>query len=225
MENNRTKLPLCKQKLYLKPITVLKPFYKSRLTLLFLLLLCFSLKAETPHISLTRSKEKAKQALLFCKQRGYTTRYAILIDMSLPSGVKRFMVWDYKKNSILTTGLVSHGCGRNPWSWTVGKDNPAFSNADGSHCTALGKYTVDARGYSAWGINVKYYLTGLESTNSNAYARQIVFHSWEKVSETEVYPDGTPEGWGCPAISNQTMKTVDALLKKQKKKVLMWVYN
>ncbi|MBD1363627.1 murein L,D-transpeptidase catalytic domain family protein [Mucilaginibacter sp. ZT4R22] len=198
---------------------------KPSFALLLALLWCLTALAETPHIDLTRTREKAKQALLFSKERGYNSRYCILIDMSLPSGVKRFMVWDFKKNNAITSGLVSHGCGRSPWSGEWSKDTPAFSNADGSHCTALGKYTVDARGYSAWGINIKYYLTGLESTNSNAYARQIVFHSWEKVSETEVYPNGTPEGWGCPAISNQTMKTVDALLKKQRKKVLMWVYN
>ncbi|OOQ60509.1 murein L,D-transpeptidase catalytic domain-containing protein [Mucilaginibacter pedocola] len=195
--------------------------------LLALALLCFCsiAIAETPHINLARTKEKAKQALAFAKKRGYNTRYCILIDMSLPSGVKRFMVWDQKGGKIQTSGLVSHGCGRSPWAGEWSKDTPAFSNADGSHCTALGKYRVDGRGYSAWGINVKYFLTGLESTNSNAYARQIVFHSWEKVSETEVYPNGTPEGWGCPAVSNQTMRTVDALLKKQKKKMLMWVYN
>nr|WP_294947536.1 murein L,D-transpeptidase catalytic domain family protein [uncultured Mucilaginibacter sp.] len=193
--------------------------------LILALLLCINAIAETPQINLSRTKEKARQALLFAKKKGYNSRYCILIDMSLPSGVKRFMVWDFKADKILTSGLVSHGCGRSPWAGEWSKDKPEFSNADGSHCTALGKYSVDARGYSAWGINVKYFLTGLESSNSNAYTRQIVFHSWEKVSETEVYPNGTPEGWGCPAISNNTMKTVDALLNKQKKKVLMWVYN
>jgi len=196
------------------------------LTLLIIALLCCSIAvADTPHIDIARTREKAKQALMFSKKRGYNLRYCILIDMSLPSGVKRFMVWDFKADKALSSGLVSHGCGVSPWSGEWSKDKPAFSNADGSHCTALGKYAIGARDYSAWGINVKYYLTGLDATNSNAYARQIVFHSWEKVSETEVYPNGTPEGWGCPAISNQTMKTVDALIKKQKRRVLMWIYN
>lgn len=200
---------------------------KSKPLITYLLTLCWWLTAiaETPHIDLARTKEKAKQALMFSKKEGFNTQYSILIDMSLPSGVKRFIVWDHRGNKILISGLISHGCGKSPWSGEWSKDKPAFSNGDGSHCTALGKYTIDARAYSAWGINVKYFLTGLESTNSNAYGRQIVFHSWEQVSETEVYPNGTPEGWGCPAISNNTMKTVDALLRKQKKKVLMWVYN
>jgi hypothetical protein len=145
--------------------------------------------------------------------------------MSLHSGVKRFMVWDFRKNDTMITGLVSHGCASAPWSGVWTKDKPIFSNSDGSHCTALGKYQINGRAYSAWGIHVKYFLTGLESTNNNALIRQIVFHSWEKVAETDVYPNGTPEGWGCPAISNNTLKIVDVLIRKQKKRMLMWIYS
>jgi hypothetical protein len=199
----------------------LKPLF----LLISIFFCCVKVNAEVPRINLDRVKTKAKQSLAFCRQRGYNTRYCILIDMALPSGVKRFMVWDFRKNNLLISGLVSHGCGRNPWSGEWSKDKPAFSNLDGSHCTAPGKYQIDGRAYSAWGIHVKYYLTGLESSNNNALARQIVFHSWEQVAETEVYPKGTPEGWGCPAISNNTMKVVDALLKKQKKHVLLWIYQ
>ncbi|OCX51170.1 hypothetical protein BEL04_20920 [Mucilaginibacter sp. PPCGB 2223] len=65
----------------------------------------------------------------------------------------------------------------------------------------------------------------MEATNNNAFKREIVFHSWESVPETEVYPDGVPEGWGCPAISNDTMKVVDTLLRNQKRHTLLWVYQ
>jgi len=145
--------------------------------------------------------------------------------MSLPSGVKRFMVWDFRKNDTLFSGLVSHGCGINPWSGIWSKDKPTFSNTINGHCTSLGKYRVNERAGSAWGIHVKYYLTGLENTNNNAYVRQVVLHSWEQVPDKEVYPNGTPEDWGCPAISNNTMKLVDALLRDQKKHLLLWIYN
>ncbi|GAA4336456.1 hypothetical protein GCM10023149_45260 [Mucilaginibacter gynuensis] len=145
--------------------------------------------------------------------------------MSLSSGVKRFVVWDFRADRIHLSGMVSHGCGSSPWSGIWSKDRPEFSNLDGSHCTALGKYRIDGRAYSAWGIHVKYFLAGLESSNSNALGRQIVFHSWEQVPEQEVYPGGTPEGWGCPAVSNSVMKLTDALLRKKKKRMLMWIYN
>jgi hypothetical protein len=181
--------------------------------------------ASPPAINVTKASVKAKQALAYSKQKGYNTRYCILIDMSLPSGVKRFMVWDFSKNNIFISGLISHGCGSSPWSGVWSKDKPAFSNKDGSHCTALGRYAINSRAYSAWGIHVKYILTGLDTSNNKALGRQVVFHSWEKVPEADVYPDGTPEGWGCPAISNNTMKQVDALLKKKRKKILMWIYD
>lgn len=192
---------------------------------LFLFGLNAGAKVPAPHLDLARTRLKAQQALTFCKQKGYNTRYCILIDMSLHSGVKRFVVWDFAKNDTLIAGLVSHGCGISPWSATWSKNRPLFSNLDGSHCTALGRYQIDGRAYSNWGIGVKYYLTGLDASNNNALAREIVFHSWEKVPEAEVFPEGTPEGWGCPAISNNTMRVVDPLIRKQKKRVLMWIYD
>jgi hypothetical protein len=36
---------------------------------------------------------------------------------------------------------------------------------------------------------------GLEKTNSNALQRFIVFHSWNLMSDEEVFPKGSPEGW------------------------------
>jgi len=199
--------------------------YKLICSFLPAFLWAIHVNASAPAIDLSRASAKAKEAFIFCKQKGYNTKYCILIDMSLPSGVKRFMLWDFSKKEVVTSGLISHGCGSMPWSGKWSKDKPQFSNLDGSHCTALGKYRVDQRAYSAWGIHVKYYLTGLESTNNNALKREIVFHSWESVPETEVYPDGVPEGWGCPAISNNVMKVVDDLLRRQKKHTLLWVYN
>ena len=111
------------------------------------------------------------------------------------------------------------------WASIWSADKPEFSNADGSHCTALGRYQINNRAYSNWGVHVKYYLTGLDVTNNKALGRQIVFHSWELVPEKDVYPSGTPEGWGCPAISNNTMKLVDPILRRQNRHVLMWIYN
>ena len=66
---------------------------------------------------------------------------------------------------------------------------------------------------------------GLEETNSNALKRVIVLHSWELVTNEETYPEGTPEGWGCPAVSNEAMETIDGYLKGVEKPVLLWIYN
>ncbi len=183
--------------------------------------------AETPYpkVDISKTRVKAKEALSYCKTKKFNTDFCILIDMSLHSGVKRFFVWDYKKDSISYSFLVGHGCGDNSWSDDDSKECPQFSNTDGSHCSAPGKYKIGERAHSDWGINIKYVLHGLEKTNNNAFSRFIVFHSWDQVADEDVYPNGTPEGWGCPTISNNNMKIIDPILQDVKKPVLMWIYK
>lgn len=186
----------------------------------------YKIKSENkPTVNVSRTDTKAKEALTFCQKNNYNEDFCLLIDMSVHSGLNRFFVYDFKQNKITHQMLVGHGCCDYPWSQDWSKDSPTFSNKDGSHCSALGKYKIGQRGWSDWGINVKYVLHGLEKTNNNAQSRYIVFHSWEKVADKEVYPNGTPEGWGCPTISNKNMKVIDPMLKAAKKPVLMWIYN
>ncbi|WP_213278419.1 murein L,D-transpeptidase catalytic domain-containing protein [Chryseobacterium indologenes] len=173
----------------------------------------------------SRTKIKAEEALRFCNSKALNNDFCILIDMSLHSGVNRFFVWDFKNNKISKKYLVGHGCGPNSWSKDDSKANPGFSNEDGSHLSSLGKYKLKGRGYSDWGINIKYLMHGLEETNSNALKRFIVFHSWEMMSDNEVFPKGSPEGWGCPTVSNNAMKEIDPMIQSSKKPVLMWIYN
>ncbi|QTV04996.1 murein L,D-transpeptidase catalytic domain-containing protein [Faecalibacter bovis] len=168
---------------------------------------------------------KANEALSFAQNRGMNTDFCILIDFSKHSGLKRFYIWDFNENKIVEEFLVSHGAGDNPWSGTSTKDNPIFSNENNSHKSSLGKYEIGERGWSQWGINIKYLLHGLESTNSNALQRVIVLHGWEAVPDTEIFPNGTPEGWGCPALSNAAMTKVDSYFKNVTKPVLLWIYN
>jgi hypothetical protein len=178
-----------------------------------------------PSVNISQTRIKAKQALSYCKSKNFNTQFCILIDMSMHSGLKRFLVWDFKKDTFTHAFVVSHGCGGLFWSYALTKTKPKFSNEDGSHCSSLGKYKIGQRAASDWGINIKYVLHGLESTNSNALKRFIVLHSWEKIPDEEIYPDGTPEGWGCPSISNNSLKILDPILKASKKPVLLWIYN
>lgn len=178
-----------------------------------------------PELDLIKTKKKAEEALAFCKSKKMNTDFCILIDMSLHSGLSRFIIWDFKEQKISNKYLVGHGCGSNSWSSDESKDNPKFSNEDGSHLSALGKYQLGERGRSDWGIHVKYLMHGLEETNNNALKRFIVFHSWELMSDKEVYPKGSPEGWGCPTISNNAMKELDPIIQNSEKPLLMWIYN
>jgi hypothetical protein len=121
--------------------------------------------------------------------------------------------------------MVSHGCFDNPWGQTSTKEKASCSNVENSHASSLGNYKIGERGVSEWGIKVKYTLYGLDKTNSNAYKRIIVLHSWNMVSEDEVYPDGTPEGWGCPATSDEFLTRIDKKLRTSKKPVLLKIFQ
>jgi hypothetical protein len=166
-------------------------------------------------------KKKIVEAVKFCKKQNLDTTIAFFVDMSIHSGKKRFYVYDFQKKTVLNSGLCCHGMGLNST-----QDSIVFSNETGSNCTSLGKYKTGIRAYSNWGINVHYKMHGLEKTNSNAFQRIIVLHSYDPVSEEEIYPENLPMGWskGCPVISNKLMTSIDSLLKKKKIPVLLWIY-
>lgn len=172
-----------------------------------------------------RLQNKAKEALEYCKKQQMNTNYCILIDMNIHSGRNRLFLWDFKANKIVLSSLCSHGCGDKPWGLDETKDAPIFSNQPDSHLSSLGKYKIGKRGWSNWGVHINYKLHGLDKTNSNAYKRIIVLHSWEAVENKETYPNGTPEGWGCPAINNEKMKELDGYLKNERTSTLLWIYE
>lgn len=171
------------------------------------------------------TRSRAKEALLFVQDHKMNEDFCILIDMSIHSGRKRFFVWDFKREEVMHRFLVGHGCGNNTWSGDDSKDDPVFSNVENSHATSLGKYRIGERGNSDWGVHIKYLMHGLEESNDNALKRFIVFHSWEMVSNEEVFPAGTPEGWGCPTVSNESFAVIDPMLKISSRPVLMWIYG
>lgn len=165
------------------------------------------------------------EALEYCQSKGFSQDYYILIDLSLHSGKNRFFVYDFNEEKFTHQKLATHGsCDvfeENPEKWTKVK----FSNKDESHCSSKGKYKIGNRDYSRWGIKVKYWLHGLESSNSNAVQRVVVLHSWEAVKDYEVYPSVSPLSWGCPAVSNEFMKVLDEKLKATEKPVLLWIID
>ena len=177
-----------------------------------------------PAPTLEPSKARIAEAKAYCQRMGMNQSVVFFLDMQQHSGLNRFMVYDCAQNKVIHRFPVSHGCGGMLWSLTTSKKNPTFSNEDGSHCSSLGKYKIGERAYSQWGVHTKYVLHGLEASNSNALKRTIVLHSWEQVPDAEVYPDGTPEGWGCPAISNDNFTLIDPILKRASKPVLLWMY-
>ena len=69
-----------------------------------------------------------------------------------------------------------------------------------------------ARMEQLW-CDINYRLHGLE-LNSNAFERNIVFHSWDKIGDEETYPAGTLKD-GAVSRIRQSLLEIDPYLKKQ----------
>jgi hypothetical protein len=171
----------------------------------------------TPVIS---STVKIDQALAYTKDNKMDTTVAIFVDFSQPARMQRMSLIDLQSKTILSKTQVSHGMGL---EFSI---KPRFSNVEGSHLSSLGKYKIGDRGWSMWGINIKYVLHGLESTNDNAFDRNIVLHSWEVIPDNQRVKRlrSAAKGYGCPAVSNAYMQKLDKILKSRKN-VLLWIYK
>ncbi|MCL2183169.1 MAG: murein L,D-transpeptidase catalytic domain family protein [Chitinispirillia bacterium] len=171
-----------------------------------------------------RIREKAAEALSFCESNGCSTEFCVLIDMKIHSGKHRMFIYDFSKQEVGRMALATHGSGRDEAQST--HDEPLFGNAPGSNLTSLGKYLTGARAYSNWGINVHYKMHGLDTTNSNAFRRIVVLHSYTPIPAYEIYPEHLPLGWsqGCPVTDDETMAYLDLKLRGIDKPALVWIY-
>lgn len=193
--------------------------------LLLLLPLSFLCCNNTVVENIKNYTDTHKEAKQFCVDNEYNTSFYFLVDLSIHSGKNRFFIYDFNNKKIINKNLVTHGsCDQyeeNLTKWEVAK----FDNRTDSHCSMKGKFRVGKRDYSSWGINVKYWLHGLEKSNESAVDRIVVLHSWNAVSNEEIYPNVSPLSWGCPAVSNEFMEILDKKLKATKKPVLLWIID
>jgi len=154
----------------------------------------------------------------FAIRRGYNTKIAFLVDMGLPSGKYRFFVADLEKDTLILEGLVAHGSGDHTFAV-----EPTFSNADGSGCTSLGRYRIGAPYTGHFGRSYKLY--GLDSTNSQAFRRNIVLHSFSYVPEAETDPYPICNSLGCPMVSPVFLQRLKPLIDHSSHPILLWVFN
>jgi hypothetical protein len=118
-----------------------------------------------------RLKERALAALE--ANRG-VIRYADVIgiaDFSRFSRDPRFYIVDLR-SGFVTEHHVAHGRGSDPANYGFLQ---YFSNEMGSEATSQGAYLTGDAYQGKYGYSLR--LTGLDSSNSNALARQIVVHS------------------------------------------------
>jgi len=166
-----------------------------------------------------RLRQQAVSLKEYAKANQFNTDYCFLVDMSIPSGKKRFFVYNLKKDSLESSFLVAHGAG----SSSAGYEQLQFSNTPNSYKTSLGKYKIGNSYYGTYGLAFK--LTGLDSTNSKAFERAIVLHSFNYVPDSETYPKYICESAGCPMVSRACLAILNKYITTSSKPVLMWIYN
>lgn len=193
--------------------------------IVFLVLNLYPFEEGTALVKITdvsvKFNERVAEALHYSIVNKLNISYCILIDMSIPSGKNRLFVYDFKNHKVIIQGLCAHGSGGGSTPFKA-----VFSNKINSNCSSLGKYKVGSRAYSKWGINVHYKMHGLDSSNSNAYKRIVVLHSYTPVPEYEIHPYGLfGVSKGCPVVADLTMIGIDNLIKKGGKNMLLWIYN
>ena len=137
--------------------------------------------------------------------------------MRIPSGKKRFFVYNLEKDSVEAAGLVAHGSGS-----YKGTSELFFSNKPNSNCTSLGKYKIGGSYNGKFGLAFKLY--GLDNTNSNAFERFVVLHAHSCVPEEEVNPLPICESWGCPTVSPTFLTTLKEYIDSANKPILLWIY-
>jgi hypothetical protein len=166
---------------------------------------------------MSRLKEKAFVAKNFVDENGFDINYCFLIDMRLPSGKNRFFIYNLLKDSLEAAGLVTHGKGSQSESGEL-----IFSNTPNSNCTSLGKYKIGKSYNGNFGLSYK--LIGLDKTNSKAFGRSVVLHSYCGVPKTEVYPAPITLSEGCPVVSTTFFTQVKTYIDESQAPILLWIY-
>lgn len=164
-----------------------------------------------------KTSGKAEEARRFVRTKGYNEQIVFLIDMQVASGQPRFFVYHLGKDSIINSGLVTHGrCNEN---WLEGRK---YGNTVGCGCTSLGKYKI---GYAYTGrFGLAYKLYGLEASNSKAFDRFVVLHSHACVPENAT-ADDICQSDGCPTVSPGFLQYLKPVIDRSPKPVLLWIYE
>ena len=145
------------------------------------------------------------------------TELAFFIDMRIMSGKNRFIIYDLKNDKVIDQGLVAHGIGS--------VNGPAgelkFSNTNSSFCTSLGKYSIGQDYVGKYGKAYKLY--GLDPTNNNAFARNIVLHKYDFVPYEE-QNQSICNSLGCPMVNEKYYSRIEKFIDNSKINIILDIY-
>ncbi len=161
--------------------------------------------------------EALKQALAYLKSHSDSIsnqNYLTIVNFDLPSTEKRMFVIDLH-SSTSESYFAAHGKGS-------GENYAAtFSNEINSGMTSLGFYLTGDQYTGNDGVSLQ--LHGLQSSNSNAFARAVVMHGAAYVSQDFINHYGRlGRSLGCPAVE---LQYVAELIEKLKNGSLLYHYH
>ncbi|RYY61225.1 MAG: hypothetical protein EOO05_07100 [Chitinophagaceae bacterium] len=162
-------------------------------------------------------KLKAGEARSFVEGKNYNDQVVFLLDFRISSSRARFFVYDLKKDSVLNSGLVTHG--RCNQEWLEGRQ---YGNTVGCGCSSLGKFRIGKKYKGMFGQAYK--LHGLETTNDKAFDRFVVLHSHECVPESAGQQE-ICQSDGCPTVSPNFLKYLQPIIDRSDKPVMLWIFE
>ena len=167
-------------------------------------------------MNVERFRQHAAELREFCAANGYNSRIALLWDLSLHSGRRRFVVWNYAKNRVERAFVASHGSGKEcSLRYSA---YAATSNTPDSHLSSVGRALVAERYVGRYGV--AYRLDGLDESNSALRERCVVLHGWKHTTSFPIWPMPTVGSWGCPVLSLRSMAILDEIIRNEEKVVL-----
>lgn len=174
-------------------------------------------KEITENVTLKALQAKAALAKNFVKRNKYNQQVCFLIDMKIRSGAERFFVYDLIADTVISSGVVTHG--RCNERWLPGRK---YGNEPGCGCTSLGKYKIGKSYYGRFGLAYK--LHGLDASNNNAFKRFVVLHAHDCVPEKEVWSE-ICQSDGCPTVATSFLQQLKTTINQSKHPVLLWIYE
>ncbi len=174
--------------------------------------------AETPvkdkNLVFAIVKKRAMQLRPYLQKNKYNDSLCFIINMAIPSGKPRLFVYNYIKDTVTHSGLVTHGSGSETTN-----GNFVFKNIVNSLASSKGKYKIGGSYNGKFGLAYK--LHGLDSTNSKAFERFVVLHSHECVPNIAVYPQKICVSSGCPTVAPDFLQKLQVIINKSKNPILL----
>ncbi len=159
-------------------------------------------------------KKRALQLKKYLHKNNYNDSICFIVNMAVPSGKPRFFVYDFLKDTIIQSGLVTHGSGSNGQNGKF-----VFKNFVNCNASSNGKYKIGESYNGKFGLAYKLY--GLDSTNNKAFERFVVLHSHSCVPNKNVYPSNICESRGCPTVAPSFLQILQPLINKSSKPIIL----